>query len=350
MNLNNIIKKVNYNMISKKIALILGANGQDGSYMCELLLEKQYQVHGTIRRSSVITTERIDHIFHDIILHYMDVTDTMSVYNVIKNTEPDEIYNFCAQTHVRISADLENYTFQTNTIGVLNILQAVKLLGYEKKCKIYQASTSEEFGNQTEGSILLNEDSPKIPVSIYGISKLTAEHICRMYSEAYGMFIVSSILFNHESDRRGHNFVTKKIANYVNKQDFTRPLELGNLNAKRDWGYAKDYIEAIWLMIQQKEADNYVIATGETHSVREFVELAFKEINIKIEWVNSDIDEIGIDNKTKKILVKVNPRYYRDIDINCLIGDASKARNKLNWKPKTSFQELVRLMVKNKTI
>ena len=314
--------------------------------MMELLLEKGYDVHGTIRRSSVITTERIEHIFDKVTLHYMDITDTMSVFNIINKIKPVEIYNFCAQSHVKISSQLENYTIQTNFVGVLNILQAVRTCGLEKSCKIYQASTSEIFGNVTDGSSLLNEESPQRPVSVYGISKMAAEHLCNMYRDAYGMFVVNSLLFNHEGPRRGHNFVTQKIARYVGKADLSKPLQLGNLNATRDWGHSKDYVYGIWLMLQQETPDNYVLATGETHSVREFVELAFEEIGIKILWKGSGVDEVGMNSLTGEILVQVNKKYYRDIDIECLIGDASKAKKKLGWEPKITFKGLVSEMVR----
>lgn len=333
-------------MSEKKVVLVTGSQGMDGSHMMELLLEKGYDVHGTIRRSSVITTERIEHIFDKVTLHYMDITDTMSVFNIINKIKPVEIYNFCAQSHVKISSQLENYTIQTNFVGVLNILQAVRTCGLEKSCKIYQASTSEIFGNVTDGSSLLNEESPQRPVSVYGISKMAAEHLCNMYRDAYGMFVVNSLLFNHEGPRRGHNFVTQKIARYVGKADLSKPLQLGNLNATRDWGHSKDYVYGIWLMLQQETPDNYVLATGETHSVREFVELAFEEIGIKILWKGSGVDEVGVNSLTGEILVQVNKKYYRDIDIECLIGDASKAKKKLGWEPKITFKGLVSEMVR----
>mgnify|MGYP003334045534 FL=1 len=334
-------------MNNKKVALVTGSNGMDGSHMMELLLEKGYIVHGTIRRSSVITTERIEHIFNKVKLHYMDITDTISVFNIINKIKPDEIYNFCAQSHVKISSELENYTIQTNFVGVLNILQSVRLSGLEKTCRIYQASTSEIYGNMTDGTTLLNEESPQRPVSVYGISKMAAEHLCNMYRDAYGMFVVNSLLFNHEGPRRAHNFVTQKIARYVKKMDFSVPLQLGNLNARRDWGHSRDYVYGVWLMLQSEKPDNYVLATGETHSVREFVELAFAERGIKIEWIGSGIDEVGVNVLTGDLLVQVNKKYYRDIDIECLIGDASKAKKVLGWEPKITFKELVSEMVNN---
>jgi GDPmannose 4,6-dehydratase len=334
-------------MNEKRVVLVTGSQGMDGSHMMELLLEKGYDVHGTIRRSSVITTERIEHIFDKVTLHYVDITDTMSVFNIINKIRPVEIYNFCAQSHVKISSELENYTIQTNFVGVLNILQAVRTCGLEKTCRIYQASTSEIYGNVTDGSLLLNEESPQKPVSVYGISKMAAEHLCNMYRDAYGMFVVNSLLFNHEGPRRGHNFVTQKIARYVGKADFSKPLQLGNLNATRDWGHSRDYVYGIWLMLQKDKPDNYVLATGETHSVREFVELAFEEIGIKIEWAGSGINEVGINSLTGETLVQVNKKYYRDIDIECLIGDASKAKRELGWEPKITFKELVSEMVRS---
>jgi GDPmannose 4,6-dehydratase len=249
---------------------------------------------------------------------------------------------------VKVSHDLENYTFQTNTLGVLNILQSVRSLGLEKKCRIYQASTSEMFGNSTDGSTLLNEESPMHPVSIYGISKKAAQEICNMYRDAYGMFIVSSVLFNHEGPRRGPTFVTQKIANYVakfSKGKTNSALQLGNLNARRDWGDAQLYVKAVYLMLMKQTPDNYVIATGETHSVREFVELAFKAIGLNIEWQGSGKDEVGVDKTSGNVLVQVNPKYYRDIDIECLIGDASKAKKELGWVYDKKFEDLVKDMV-----
>ena len=341
----------------QKVALITGITGQSGSFLAELLLEKGYIVHGIIRRSATFNTQNIEHIFDKLHLHHGDITDTMNVFNIISKVRPCEIYNLCAMSHVKVSHELENYTFQTNTLGILSILQSVKNLGMEKTCKIYQASTSEIFGNITDGSFKLNEDSPQNPCSVYAISKYAAQQLCNMYRDAYGMFVVNSLLFNHEGVRRGHTFVTQKIANYVGKyannikhpgktNDNFFPLNLGNLNARRDWGSAKLYMNAVYLMLQQEKPDNYVIATGETHSVREFVELAFKEIGIQIEWKNTGIDEIGINYLTGETLVKVNPKYYRDIDIECLIGDASKAKRELEWTYDLEFKELVSEMVK----
>jgi GDPmannose 4,6-dehydratase len=328
--------------MTPKVALIIGANGQDGSYCAELLLEKGYIVHGIIRRSSVFNTQRINHIFDKIHLHYGDLTDSMSLYNIIKRVCPDEIYNFGAQSHVKVSADVEAYTLQANTLGVLSLLQSVR--DFCPKCKVYQAGTSEQFGNQTDGSVYLKEDSRMNPVSIYGISKLAAQNICNMYRDAYGMFVVSSVLFNHESRRRGDTFVTKKIANYV-RGDMSEPLLLGNLDASRDWGHAKDYVYAIWLMMQQDTPSDYVIASGHTHSVREFVDMAFRYKNIDIEWIGKGADEYARCKATGKILVRVSLKYYRDIDIECLLGDSSLARKKLGWEPKITFEDLVKDMV-----
>lgn len=335
--------------------LITGICGQDGSWFADYLLSLGYtNIHGIMRRAATFNTQNIDHIFDQLNLHYGDLTDAMNVYNIISKVKPDYIVNFAAQSHVKVSHELENYTIQVNLIGVQNILQSVRSLGLEKTCRIYHASTSEMYGNETDGTILLDENSPMHPVSIYGISKKAAQELCNMYRDAYNMFIVSSVLFNHESSRRGHTFVTQKIADYVAKYYTSHktntnidPLNLGNLNARRDWGSAPDYMRAVYLMLKSDKPQNYVIATGETHSVREFVELAFKEINIEIEWNGSGLHEVGRNKQTGEILVKVNPRYYRDIDIECLIGNASKAERELGWKPETTFQELVNQMVKS---
>ena len=344
--------------MDKKIACIFGITGQDGSFLAELLLEKGYIVHGVIRRSATFNTQNIDHIFDKLHLHHGDITDSMNVFNIISKVRPCEIYNLSAMSHVKVSHDLENYTFQTNTLGVLNILQSVRSLGMEKTCKIYSASTSEIFGNITDGSFKLNEDSPQNPCSVYAISKYAAQQLCNMYRDAYGMFVVNSLLFNHESPRRGGTFVTKKITNYVGKyykNNSIKPLELGNLNAKRDWSHAKDMCYGIFLMLQQETPKNYVLSNDTTHSVREFVELAFKEIGIEIIWRGTGVDEVGIEKGTENdlkphIIVKVNAKYYRDIDIECLIGDSSRARNELKWLPKYSFEDLVKEMVQSSLI
>ncbi len=340
---------------NQKVALITGITGQDGSFLAELLLEKGYIVHGIIRRSATFNTQNIEHIFDKLHLHHGDITDTMNVFNIISKVRPCEIYNLCAMSHVKVSHELENYTFQTNTMGVLTILQSVRSLGMEKTCKIYSASTSEIFGNITDGSFKLNEDSPQNPCSVYAISKYAAQQLCNMYRDAYGMFVVNSLLFNHESPRRGGTFVTKKITNYVGKyykNNSIKPLELGNLNAMRDWSHAKDMCYGIWLMLQQEKPKNYVLSNDTTHSVREFVELAFKEIDVEIVWKGDGVDEVGVKKGTENdlephIIVKVNPKYYRDIDIECLIGDSSRARNELKWLPKYSFEDLVKEMVQS---
>ena len=342
----------------KKVALVTGICGQDGSFLAELLLEKGYTVHGIMRRAATFNTQNIDHIFDKLNLHYGDITDSMNVFNIISKVRPCEIYNLCAMSHVKVSHDIENYTFQTNTLGVLNILQSVKNLGMEKTCKIYQASTSEIFGNITDGSFKLNEDSPQNPCSVYAISKYAAQQLCNMYRDAYGMFVVNSLLFNHESPRRGGTFVTKKITDYVAKyykNNLIKPLELGNLNAKRDWSHAKDMCFGIFLMLQQEKPKNYVLSNDTTHSVREFVELAFKEIGVEIVWKGDGVDEVGVKKGTEndlepQIIIKVNSKYYRDIDIECLIGDSSRARNELKWCPKYSFEDLVKEMVQSSLI
>lgn len=341
-----------------KIWLITGISGQDGSWFADYLLELGYtHIHGILRRSSTGNTKNIDHILHRIILHDGDLLDGMNIHTIISTIQPDYIVNFAAQSHVKTSHEMENYTFQVNTLGVLHILQSVRRLGWEKKCRIYHASTSEMYGNQTNGTVRLNEHSPMEPVSVYGISKKAAHDLCTMYRNAYGMFIVSSILFNHEGPRRGKMFVTQKIADYVaqyhryksrpssSTHESFRPLQLGNLHAKRDWGDAKDYMRAIYLMLRRDIPENYVIATGETHSVREFIELAFSEIGVKLEWIGKGKDEMGIDISSRQILVQVNPEYYRDIDIDCLIGDATKAKTQLGWTPTVSFPTLVSSMV-----
>jgi GDPmannose 4,6-dehydratase len=332
-----------------KTWLITGVCGQDGSYLCDYLLELGYtNIHGIIRRASTFNTGNINHIFDKLQLHYGDLTDSMNIHTIISKVKPNYIVNFGAMSHVKTSHELENYTFQTNTLGILNILQSVRNLGMEKSCKIYQASTSEIFGNSTDGSSMLTEKSRQDPVSIYGISKMAAQQICNLYRDAYGMFVVNSLLFNHESPRRGGTFVTQKIAEYVSKYDpnkYISSLELGNLNAKRDWSCAKKFIEAVYLMLIADKPNNYVIASGETHSVKEFVELAFSRIGVDINWNGTGVDEIGYDTKNKKVVVRVNKRYYRDIDIECLIGNSNKAKTELDWEYNKKFKDLVNEMV-----
>lgn len=348
MNLPNELSRNEF----EKVWLITGVCGMDGSHLCDYLLAKGYKnIHGTMRRSATFNTQNIDDIFNQLTLHYCDLTDAMNIHNIIKKVQPDYIVNFAAQSHVKVSHDLEDYTFRVNTLGLLYILQSVRSLNLDQKCRIYHASTSEMFGNETDGSKHLTEESKRSPVSIYGISKVAAENLCEMYKNAYNMFIVTSTLFNHEGPRRGKIFVTRKISSYVakyyNNKGNLPPLQLGNLNASRDWGLSSDYIDAVYKMLIQKTPENYVIATGETHSIREFVELAFKVIDIDIEWKGHGVNEVGIDKNTGNILVQVNPKYFRDIDIECLIGDYSKAKSLLDWSPETSFKELVEIMVQS---
>ena len=324
-----------------KVALIPGISGQDGSYLAELLLEKGYEVHGIIRRASQINTPRIDLIYDSIHLHYGDLTDSTNLVRIIQQVQPDEIYNLGAQSHVKVSFEIPEYTGQVDALGTLRILEAVRLLGMEKKTRIYQASTSEMFGKVQE--IPQKETTPFYPRSPYGVAKLYGYWIVKNYRESYGLHASSGILFNHESPRRGETFVTRKITRglsriSVGEQDI---LYLGNLNAKRDWGHAKDFVEAMWLMLQQDEADDYVIATGEQYSVREFVDEAAPYFGMKIEWMGEGLDEVGYDWNTKKAVIKVNPKYFRPAEVETLLGDASKAKEKLGWEPKISFKQLV---------
>ena len=324
-----------------KVALISGITGQDGSYLAELLLEKGYEVHGIIRRASQINTQRINHIYEQIKLHYGDLTDSTNLVRVIQQVQPDEIYNLGAQSHVKVSFEMPEYTGMVDGLGTLRILEAVRLLGMENKTRIYQASTSEMFGKVQE--IPQKETTPFYPRSPYGVAKLYGYWIVKNYRESYGLHASSGILFNHESPRRGETFVTRKITRglsriSVGEQDI---LYLGNLNAKRDWGHARDFVEAMWLMLQQDEADDYVIATGEQYSVREFVEAAAPYFGMKIEWMGEGLDEVGYDWNTKKAVIKVNPKYFRPAEVETLLGDASKAKEKLGWEPKISFNQLV---------
>jgi GDPmannose 4,6-dehydratase len=324
-----------------KIALITGITGQDGSYLAELLLEKGYEVHGIIRRSSMINTDRIDHIYNQIKLHYGDLTDSTNLVRVIQQVQPDEIYNLGAQSHVKVSFEMPEYTGMVDGLGTLRILEAVRLLGMEKKTRIYQASTSEMFGKVQE--IPQSETTPFYPRSPYGVAKVYGYWIVKNYRESYGLHANSGILFNHESPRRGETFVTRKITRGLSsistgQQDI---LYLGNLNAKRDWGHAKDFVEAMWLMLQQDEPDDYVIATGEQYSVREFVEAAAPYFGMQITWRGEGVDEIGYDIFTGKEVIKVSPKYFRPAEVETLLGDATKAKEKLGWEPKISFKQLV---------
>ena len=331
-----------------KTALITGVTGQDGSYLSELLLSKGYDVHGVIRRSSVDYRERIAHIegnphFH---LHYADLTDSLSVMQVISAVRPDEIYNLAAQSHVQVSFDAPEFTANVDAVGVLRILEAVRLLGLADKCRIYQASTSELFGKVEE--VPQNENTPFHPYSPDAVAKLYGYWIVKEYREAYGMFATSGILFNHESERRGETFVTRKITLAAariaqGKQD---KLYLGNLSSLRDWGYAPDYVECMWLILQHDRPEDFVIATGVQHSVREFCQLAFKYVGIELEFKGDGIDEKGIDRATGRVLVEVSPDFYRPTDVVNLWGDPTKARSILKWNPeKTSFEQLVKIMV-----
>ena len=324
-----------------KVALISGITGQDGSYLAELLLEKGYEVHGIVRRSSLINTHRIDHIYKDIKLHYGDLTDSTNLVRVIQQVQPDEIYNLGAQSHVKVSFETPEYTGQVDGLGTLRILEAVRLLGMEKKTKIYQASTSELYGLVQE--IPQKETTPFHPRSPYGVAKLYGYWIVKNYRESYGLHASSGILFNHESPRRGETFVTRKITRGLSsistgQQDV---LYLGNLNAKRDWGHAKDFVEAMWLMLQQDEPDDYVIATGKQYSVRKFVEAAAPYFGMSIAWEGEGLDEVGIDKLTKREVIRVSPKYFRPAEVETLLGDATKAKQKLGWEPKISFEQLV---------
>ena len=328
-----------------KVALITGITGQDGSYLAELLLEKDYEVHGIVRRSSLINTHRIDHIYEKLNLHYGDLTDATNLISVIKKVEPDEIYNLGAQSHVKVSFEIPEYTAQVDGLGTLRVLEAVRLLGMEKKTRIYQASTSELYG--LVQAVPQTETTPFYPRSPYGVAKLYGYWIIKNYREAYGMHCSSGILFNHESPRRGETFVTRKITRALSKisvgmQDV---LELGNLNAKRDWGHAKDFVEAMWLMLQQDEPDDYVIATGEQYSVKEFVDKAAPFFGFKIESRGEGLDEFGYDLNTQKTVIKVSDRYFRPAEVESLLGDPTKAKQKLGWEPKITFDQLIEDMV-----
>lgn len=336
-----------------KVALITGITGQDGAYLAEFLLDKGYTVHGIKRRSSSFNTARIDHLYKDphernvnFFMHYGDLTDSTNLIRIIQETQPDEIYNLAAQSHVQVSFETPEYTANSDGLGTLRLLEAIRILGLEKKTKFYQASTSELYGQVQE--IPQKETTPFYPRSPYAAAKLYAYWITVNYREAYDIFACNGILFNHESPIRGETFVTRKITMAATKikHGLQEKLYLGNLDAKRDWGFAKDYVEAMWLILQQKNPDDYVIATGETHSVREFTELAFKEVGIEILWKGKGSEEVGIDSSTGKIIVEIDPRYYRPTEVDLLIGDPSKAKEKLGWKPKVKLEELVKIMIK----
>lgn len=342
-----------------KVALITGITGQDGSFLAELLLEKGYEVHGIIRRSSSFNTGRIEHLYLDewvrdmhqkrlINLHYGDMTDSSSLINILRQTNPDEIYNLAAQSHVKVSFEVPEYTADTDAVGVLRLLEAVRILGMEKKTRIYQASTSELFGKVQE--VPQKETTPFYPRSPYGVAKQYGFWIVKNYRESYGMYAVNGILFNHESERRGETFVTRKITLAASriKQGFQDKLYLGNLNALRDWGYAKDYVECMWLILQHEKPEDFVIATGEYHTVREFTSLAFKEVGIELRWEGEGVEERGVDVATGRVLVAVDPKYFRPAEVEQLLGDPTKAKNLLGWNPrKTSFEQLVHIMMEH---
>ncbi len=339
-----------------KVALITGITGQDGSYLAEFLIEKGYEVHGLLRRSSSFNTGRIEHLYLDewvrdmkqkrlVNLHWADMTDSSSLIRVISETHPTEIYNLAAQSHVKVSFDVPEYTADTDAIGVLRLLEAVRICGLANKCRIYQASTSELFGKVVE--VPQRETTPFYPRSPYAVAKLYGFWIMKNYRESYDMFCSNGILFNHESERRGENFVTRKITLAASRiaQGCQNKLYLGNLDAKRDWGYAKDYVECMWLILQQNVPDDFVIATGEMHTVREFCSMAFENVGISLRWEGSGVDEKGIDEKTGKTLVEVDPKYFRPAEVEQLLGDPAKAKKMLGWNPrKTSFEELVKIM------
>lgn len=335
-----------------KTALITGITGQDGAYLADFLLKKGYEVHGIKRRSSLFNTDRIDHLYQDphekkvnLFLHYGDMTDATNILKIIQDTQPDEIYNLAAQSHVKVSFETPEYTANSDALGVLRMLEAIRILKLEKKTKFYQASTSELYGKVQ--AIPQNEETPFYPRSPYAVAKLYAYWIIKNYREAYNLFACNGILFNHESPVRGETFVTRKITRAAAKikLGLQKKLYVGNLDAKRDWGHAKDYVEGMWLMLQQKKADDFVLATGETTPVREFIEMAFAEAGIPIVWKGKGVKEKGLHAKTKEALVEVDPKYFRPTEVDLLIGDASKAKKVLGWKPKHSLKDLVKEMV-----
>ena len=332
-----------------KKALITGITGQDGSYLAELLLKKNYEVHGMLRRSSSFNTGRIDHLYNDpeilnkkLFLHYGDLTDSSNLNRLLEKIHPEEIYNLGAQSHVKVSFEIPEYTAEVDAIGTLRFLDAIKETGLQTK--FYQASTSELYGKVLETP--QNENTPFYPRSPYGVAKLYGFWIIKNYREAYNLFACNGILFNHESPRRGGTFVTRKITRAVAriKYGIQEVLELGNLNAKRDWGYAPEYVYGMWRILQQDKPDDFVLATGETHTVVEFVDLAFEELDMQLKWTGEGVNEKGIERATGKTLVVINPSYYRPTEVDLLLGDASKAKNELGWKPMTKFKELVQLM------
>jgi GDPmannose 4,6-dehydratase len=335
-----------------KTALISGITGQDGAYLSELLLKKGYAVHGIKRRASSFNTARVDHLYQDphekdrrFFLHYGDLTDTSNLVRIIQEVKPDEIYNLGAQSHVQVSFEVPEYTADTDGIGTLRFLEAIRILGLEKETRFYQASTSELFGKVQE--IPQKETTPFYPRSPYAAAKLYAYWIVVNYRESYGMYACNGILFNHESPIRGETFVTRKITRAAAriKLSLQDKLYIGNIDAKRDWGYAGDYVEAMWLMLQQKEPEDFVVATGITTTVRDFITMAFQEAGIPLRWEGKDFDEKGIDRNTGKVLVEIDPRYFRPAEVELLIGDSSKAKSRLSWNPKVQLPELIKMMV-----
>lgn len=338
----------------KKKAFITGVSGQDGSYLSELLLSKGYEVHGLVRRSSINKYERIQHLIEDVhitknnfYLHYGDLSDSSNLIRLLAEIQPDEIYNLAAQSHVRVSFDVPEYTADVDALGTLRLLEAIRILNMENKVKFYQASTSELYGKVQE--VPQKETTPFYPRSPYAVAKLYSYWVVKNYREAYGIFAVNGILFNHESPRRGDTFVTKKITKTIKeiKEGTVDKLYLGNIDAKRDWGHACEYVECMWKMLQHNEADDFVIATGETHTVREFLEEAFKFIDVDIKWEGKGLEEKGIDSKTGKVLVEIDPYYFRPTEVDLLIGDATKAKELLGWEPKIKFSELVKIMMES---
>ncbi len=336
-----------------KIALITGITGQDGAYLAELLLNKGYIVHGIKRRSSLFNTDRIDHLYQDfhenkvnMFLHYGDLTDSTNLIRIIQEVQPDEIYNLAAQSHVKVSFETPEYTANADAVGTLRILEAIRILGLEKKTRFYQASTSELYGLVQE--VPQKETTPFYPRSPYGVAKLYAFWITKNYREAYGMYACNGILFNHESPLRGETFVTRKITRAVAKISLglQEKLFMGNLDAERDWGHAKDYVEGMWMMLQQNEPDDFVLATGKKISVRRFIELAFAETGVQLEWKGKDVEEKAYNKANGKVLVEIDPKYFRPTEVDLLVGDATKAKEKLGWTPKYDVEELLKEMVK----
>ena len=337
-----------------KVALISGITGQDGAYLAELLLEKGYVVHGIKRRASLLNTDRIDHLYQDphdtnvhLVLHYGDLTDATNLIRIIQQVKPDEIYNLAAQSHVAVSFETPEYTANADGLGTLRMLEAIRLLGLKERTRFYQASTSEMFGKVHETP--QRETTPFYPRSPYGAAKLYAHWICVNYREAYGLYACNGILFNHESPLRGETFVSRKITRGLTRiraglQDV---LHLGNLDARRDWGHARDYVRAQWLMLQQPEPEDYVVATGEQHSVRDFVVLAGRLLGMNIEWRGSGVEEVGMDHNSGRVAVRVDPRYFRPTEVDSLVGDASRIRARLGWKPEITFESLVREMIES---